>query len=146
MGYQLLIANEDITPAATRTRGALQRRTAVREAIRARLLRTIRGYFKAQSDPTGAPWQPLNPGYRQQKLAGGFSGQILIKTGDLEADIDTKRVGGGVDAYSAMPYSATHHFGDRSRSIAARPYLDIAEPEEMAYGEFYLDAIERAWG
>ena len=83
--------------------------------------------FARQSTAGGSPWPPRKDPRPKHPL--------LILTSALVQSVGTKARGHverveqrQVELGTNLPYAATHEFGDPSRNIAQRSYLDVADP------------------
>lgn len=106
--------------------------------------RTIQGYFKKQSGPGGIQWAPISPSWKRQKQALGFSTQILVMRGDLEASIESEVRGREIETYTDLPYAGALDSGDPP-NLPARRFMDLGPVEREVAGEIYLNGVEEAW-
>ena len=86
---------------------------------RARLARTKR-------DPDGAPWVPWSTAYAADRPAGV---SLLRSSGRLLQSIEVRLNGAEtVEVGSALPYAATHQYGEGG--IPARPFLGLGRADQ----------------
>jgi phage virion morphogenesis protein len=92
-----------------------------------------RRIIETKKDPSGAPWKPWSPNYARTRHGGNT---LLRDTGAL-VDSMTHQVdapGKAVNVGSNLVYAATHQYGDPTRKIPARPFLDdsFSDPFDQA--------------
>ena len=107
--------------------------------------RVIQGYFKKQSGPGGVQWAPISPSWKRQKQRLGFSTQILVMRGDLEASIETEVTGRQIETYTDEPHATRLDAGDPGANLPARPFMDLGAADRSTVGEIYLNELEEAW-
>ena len=119
------VANGDWTPALSTAGKHLE------DAARARFDRG------AQTSPDGVPRAPWSEAYAKRR---GSHHELLVGQGDLRRSITHNVIGNDTVAVgSNLIYSATHHYGDPSRNIPARPFVG-ASADDM---EDLLDIFSR---
>lgn len=84
--------------------------------------------FRAQVDPEGNPWQPLNDKYKARKKRN--QDKILILDALLSGTLRYQVEGDALRFGTGSIYGATHQFGDEARGIPARPFLGIAADDQ----------------
>lgn len=82
--------------------------------------RDVVEHFKDERGPKGK-W----PNLKSPRKRGGT--KILQDTGILRASIRSKAAAREAIVFTDLVYAATHHFGDSSRNIPARPYMWISK-------------------
>jgi phage gpG-like protein len=113
---------------------------AIEEAYAA-VLQNIRDNFTSSATPGGDPWP-------ERKIAGDGH-PLLMDTGDLiqaatgggsghVVKLEPRSLLAGVDV-EAIPYAATHQFGDSTRNIPSREYLGAGEETLIDIGEAIAD-------
>ena len=101
-----------------------------------------RSRFAGQSAPDGSAWEPLADSTIRDRLRRGYSaGPILERSGDLAsrilADWDDEVAVAGTN----LIYAATHHYGDDTRGIPARPFLGVSDEARQAIIRTLLDHL-----
>jgi len=115
------------------------------------LVRGTHDRFRAQVDPEGNPWEPLQPWYaaikrnsRILKESGALEGSIAEEVSGRELAVGSARIYAGVQQFGAVirpvhgPLLVFHdHHGNawgaaREVFVPARPYLGISAADERA--------------
>ena len=114
-------------------------RAAMRE-VAGHLADSVADSFDREATPEGAPWKPLKPKtVRERQRRRYAAGPILERSGDLARSILADHDKTSAVAGTNLIYAATHHFGDASRGIPARPFLGLTDEHKG----MILDAIQR---
>ena len=103
--------------------------------------RIIAARFKSSAEhgPGSRKWRPLTRRYLRQKIAAGFPGKILVRTGDLFASASDAVAGtfslrskinfeGKIEAID-LPYAARMNYG--FDSTPARPFMSNPNKKEL---------------
>ena len=117
--------------------GRLQRGQAALEDM-SQMWRDVGDYMRKQTlrcfdgerAPDGTKWAPWSEKYkkRMEKLGKGGN-KILANTGELRRSLNRIEFKDRVVVGSALPYAATHQFGDAGRNIPARTFLGLTEAD-----------------
>lgn len=82
--------------------------------------------FARQASATGGAWPPRKDPRPKHPLL--ILTSALIQSVGTNAKGHVERVGPTtLELGTDLVYAATHQYGDRSRNIAARPFLDVAD-------------------
>lgn len=73
------------------------------------MLKSIDTNFETEGRPEG--WMPLSPLTMRAKLAAGYGGKILTRTGNLKRSIAFRVTGNKLHVGTSTLYAAIHQFG-----------------------------------
>lgn len=90
----------------------------------------------------GSPkWVPLKPKTIAEKRRNRRRPKILQRTGTLRVTLRYFVTARGLMFGSSMIYAATHQYGDNSRNIPDRPFLQITDKDKQAITAIIDDHI-----
>jgi phage gpG-like protein len=83
------------------------------------LIKTFQQNFASAGVGLGSQWKPLKPKYRAWKMAHGYSGDILVKTGKMMKSFEYIATPYDVTISNAMPYFV-YHQSNKPRKVLPR--------------------------
>lgn len=154
------VTDEAIRKAFSRLESGMERTEPLMDAIGTGVAGSTHMRFATQTDPEGASWTALNPGY----AAGKRNSRILTESGRLRDSINAQSSKNEARVGTNLVYSAIHQFGGtitpkssshlffriggvpvaaKSVTIPARPYLGISADDETMIANVVFAFIDR---
>ena len=101
------------------------------------LLNSTRDRFATEAGPGGTPWEPLDPGYAEEKRKRRPVAGLLVYDDLLRGQLAYVVSGGELALGTNRPYGARQHFGftgpdslGRTFDHPARPWLGVSPDDE----------------
>lgn len=135
-GFSIEVDAREVNAALARLREQVGNLTPAMRAIGQTLVTDADLGFRAQSDPWGAPWEPLAASTLKRRR--GKRAQILRDTGRLANSFSYRADARSVEVGTNVAYAAIHQFGGTTQRAASQRTLYFRQAKDGKVGNRFV--------